>query len=175
MNRDLSAATTPTAEAVTGLAEAAQRALAGRVSWTPYDAASAIRAELLPLWPEVTPTVVRDMLCRAASLAVASGVTGLSETIASWAPDAMLSAELRSRNPELCPGILGPASWPRLSRSTKHQTPRPWMTWPRFWRWPTRQEPRAGRRASSHHPVRLGHSMVACSGRSRPLALDAGR
>ena len=49
MNRDLSAATTPTAEAVTGLAEAAQRALAGRVIWTPHDAAAAIRAELRPL------------------------------------------------------------------------------------------------------------------------------
>jgi hypothetical protein len=70
MNRDLSAATAPATEAMTGLAEAAQRAVASRVTWAPHDAASAIRAELLPLWPEVTPAAVRDMLCRAASLAV---------------------------------------------------------------------------------------------------------
>jgi hypothetical protein len=35
-------------------------------------------------------------------------VTGLPETVASWAPGAMLSAGLRTRNPEPCPGILGP-------------------------------------------------------------------
>ena len=109
MNRDLSAATTPATDAVTGLAEAAQRALADQPTWTPHDSACTIRAELLPLWPEVTPAAVRDMLCRAASLAVANGVTGLPETIASWAPDAMLSAELRTQNPEPCPGILSPA------------------------------------------------------------------
>src|SRR5690242_14865933 len=99
MNHDPSAPATPTTEAMIQLTEAAQRALAGRIIWTPHDAASAIRTELLPLWPATTPAAVRDMLCCAASLAVAHSVTGLPESIASWAPDAMLSAELRHQNP----------------------------------------------------------------------------
>ena len=109
MNHDPSASATPTTEAMIQMTVTAQRALAGRIHWTPRDAASAIRTELLPLWPEITPAAVREMLCCAARLAVANGVTGLPESIASWAPDAMLSAELRHQTPEPCPGMLSPA------------------------------------------------------------------
>jgi hypothetical protein len=82
MNWDLAAITATNAEAVTEMAKAAQRALATRVLWTPADAAAAVRAEMLPLWPEISPAAVRDMLTGAAGLAVANGSVGLPESIA---------------------------------------------------------------------------------------------
>jgi hypothetical protein len=106
MNWDLAAIITSNAEAVIQLAEAAQRALAGRVLWTPTDAAAAVRAALLPLWDEVSPATVRDTLCAAAGLAVAADIFRAPRSVGSWPTDALLSAELRARNPEPLPGFM---------------------------------------------------------------------
>jgi hypothetical protein len=47
------------------------------------------------------------MLAGAAGLAVANGVTGLPESVATWPADAILSAELRQRTPDPWPGSMG--------------------------------------------------------------------
>jgi hypothetical protein len=99
---------TADAEAVIELVEAAQRGLAGRVIWTPADAAAAVRAELVPVWPEVSPVAVRDALCAAARLAVAQGITRVPESVGSWPPDALLSAEYRAQKPDAWPGLMDP-------------------------------------------------------------------
>jgi hypothetical protein len=100
VNWDLAEITTTDPGAVIELAEAAQRALAGRVIWKPDDAAAVVRAELLPLWPHVAPAEVRDVLCRATELALDAGVVGVPESLASWPTEAMVSVVGRTRRPD---------------------------------------------------------------------------
>jgi hypothetical protein len=108
VNQDADAVGAANAGEVSELTAAAQRALAGRIIWTPADATAAVRTELLTLWPEVSPEGVRDTLMEAAELALANGVTSSPESVAIWAAEAMLSAVYRSRNPEPLPGFFTP-------------------------------------------------------------------